>query len=146
MAEDAVDHAATLGKLDDRDCVTKTLSIHGHHRSDDSSTDFAFYGSDAAALRELMESRPDFARQLHPVLPIFAAQVVWAARYEMARTIDDVLARRTRWLFLDAKAALEMAPAVAELLAGELGRDLSWQMKQIADFAAIARNYLIRAL
>ena len=143
MAEDAVDHAATLGKLDDQPCATKTLSIHGHHRAAGQFGDLAYYGSDALGVRELMRTEPALARQLHPVLPVYAAQVVWAVRFEMARTVDDVLARRTRWLFLDAQAALQMAPAVAELMAAELNRDRSWQSRQVEDFAAMAQHYLV---
>lgn len=145
MAEDAVDHAATLGKLDDRPCATKTLGIHGHHRSADQFGELAYYGADAAGIHELMRSSPELARQLHPALPLTGAQVIWAARFEMARTVDDVLARRTRWLFLEAKAALEAAPAVAGLLATEFGRDEAWQSQQVKDFAAIAQHYLIRS-
>jgi glycerol-3-phosphate dehydrogenase len=70
--------------------------------------------------------------------------VFWAVRHEMARTVDDVLARRTRALALDARAALRMAPAVARLLAAELGKDEAWQRRQLEDFAAIARGYLPR--
>ena len=71
---------------------------------------------------------------MHPRLPFRMREVVWAARYEMARTVEDVLARRTRALFLDARAAMEAAPAVATLLAAELKQDESWREKQLADF------------
>jgi len=84
-------------------------------------------------------------RRLHEDLPIYAAQVVWAARHEMARTVDDVLARRTRALLLNAKAAIAMATDVARLLATELGRDAQWQQDEVARFMSVARNYLVRA-
>ncbi|HEV3445422.1 MAG TPA: glycerol-3-phosphate dehydrogenase/oxidase, partial [Gemmataceae bacterium] len=106
MAEDCVDHAITLAKLDDRPCLTKTLNIHGHHQHAGQFGDLSYYGSDATALRELMTTAPELGRQLNPALPIQAVQVVWAVRHEMARTVDDVLSRRTRALFLNAKAAL----------------------------------------
>ena len=143
MAEDCIDHASTLGKLDERPCVTKTLNIHGFHRQSEQFGDLSYYGSDAGALRQLMATSPDLARRLHPALPIYAAQVVWAARFEMARTVDDCLARRTRALSLNARAAIEMAPAVAQLLAAELRRDAAWEQQQIAEFHNIARHYLI---
>ena len=143
MAEDCVDHAATLGKLDERPCVTRTLNIHASHRSAEQFGDLKVYGSDAGAIRQLMETSSELGRRLHPALPIYAAQVVWAARFEMARTVDDVLARRTRAILLNARAAIEMAPAVAELLATELRRDAAWQQQQINDFTSIARHYLI---
>jgi glycerol-3-phosphate dehydrogenase len=142
MAEDCVDHAATLAKLDERACVTKTLRIHGYHEQADPNDELSFYGSDAAALRELMTAAPELSRQLDPALPIQAVQVVWAVRHEMARTVDDVLARRTRALFLNAKAAIAMAPEVAKFMASELGLDERWQDEQVSQFTAMAQSYL----
>jgi glycerol-3-phosphate dehydrogenase len=142
MAEDCVDHAATLAKLDERSCATKTLRIHGHHPHAEEFGDLHCYGSDAAGLRELTSRSPDLGRRLHPALPVEAVQVVWAVRHEMARTVDDVLARRTRALILNAKAALAMAPETARIMAVELGRDEAWQNDQVAQFAAVAQGYL----
>jgi glycerol-3-phosphate dehydrogenase len=144
MAEDCVDHAATLAKLDERPCVTRTLNIHGYHPHAEEFGDLGYYGSDATGLRELVTTASGLGRQLHPALPIRAVQVVWAVRHEMARTVDDVLSRRTRALFLNAKAALAMAPAVAKLMAAELGRNESWQNDQVAQFTALAQGYLVR--
>jgi glycerol-3-phosphate dehydrogenase len=62
----------------------------------------------------------------------------------MARTVEDVLARRTRALFLDAKSALAMAPDVAEILARELGRDVAWRDEQLAEFRRVAKGFLVR--
>ena len=62
----------------------------------------------------------------------------------MARTAEDVLARRLRLLFLDAKAAAECAPRVATLMAEELHRDEEWKKKQVADFTALANQYLLK--
>src|SRR5438132_12635271 len=142
MAEDCVDHAATLAKLDERPCVTKTLNIHGYHQHAEQFGDLSYYGSDATALRALMATAPELGRQLDPALPIQAVQVVWAVRHEMARTVDDVLSRRTRALFLNAKAALAMAPDVAKLMASELGRDETWQKDQVDQFTKLAQGYL----
>ncbi len=144
MAEDCVDQAATLAKLDERPCVTRGLNIHGYHNHAEQFGDLSYYGSDAPAIRALMDGDPAMGRRLHEALPIYAAQVVWAARQEMARTVDDVLARRTRALLLNAAAAIAMAGDVARLLAAELGRDEQWQRNQVAEFAAIAQNYLVR--
>jgi glycerol-3-phosphate dehydrogenase len=144
MAEDCVDHAATLARLDERPCVTRGLNIHGYHSNAAQFGDLSYYGSDAPAIADLMKVDPALGRRLHEALPIFAAQVVWAARREMARTVDDVLARRTRALLLNAPAAIAMAAAVAQLLAAELGRDAAWQRQQVAEFTAMAQNYLIQ--
>jgi glycerol-3-phosphate dehydrogenase len=144
MAEDCVDHAATLAKLDERPCVTKTLNIHGYHPHAEEFGDLGYYGSDAVALRDLTTAAPELGRQLDPALPTQAVQVVWAVRHEMARTVDDVLSRRTRALLLNARSAIAMAPAVAKLMAVELGRDENWQKDQVAQFTAMAQGYLVR--
>jgi glycerol-3-phosphate dehydrogenase len=141
MAEDCVDHAATLAKLEERPCVTKTLKIHGYHPHAEEFGDLSYYGSDAPALRQLMAAAPELSRRLHPALPVQAVQVVWAVRHEMARTVEDVLSRRTRALVLNARAALAMAPAVAHLMAAELGRDECWQNEQVTKFTALAQSY-----
>ena len=125
MAEDCVDHAITLGRLRDEPCPTRNLRIHGYLRDSAALGSLEVYGSDAEAIRALALSSPALAAQLHPDLPYIAAEVVWAARAEMARTVEDVLARHTRALFLNADAAIAMAEPVAKLLAAELGRDAS---------------------
>ena len=142
MAEDCVNHAATLAGLDDRPCVTKDLRIHGHHQSASQFGALADYGEDALIMEGLIEGRPELGTTLDAALPIRAAQVYWAVRHEMARTVDDVLARRTRALSLNARAAMRMAPAVARLMAAELGCDEAWQRQQVAEFNSIAERYL----
>ena len=141
MAQDCVDHAATLGDLPERECVTKTLNIHGCHPNAATFGELWFYGTDAIAIRELAMEVPAFAERLDPSLPTIDAEVVWAAREEMARTVEDFLARRTRALFLNAKAAVRMAPRVAKLLAKELGHDDAWCSEQVATFAALAKGF-----
>jgi glycerol-3-phosphate dehydrogenase len=141
MAEDCVDHAAVLAHLEERPCVTRELRIHGHDAAADRRGPLAFYGSDAEGLRALTHDRPELEPPLDAALPITGAQVVWAARHEMARTVDDVLARRTRALCLNAAAARAMAPAVSRLLAAELGRDQAWEQAQIEAFGRIAEGY-----
>jgi glycerol-3-phosphate dehydrogenase len=144
MAEDAVNQAATLADLPDRDCVTQNLPIHGHHADAASFGPLAFYGSDAVGLRRLIEQDRALGEPLDAELPYIVAEVIWAAREEMARTVEDVLARRTRALFLNARAALRMAPRVAALLARELGREQAWQLDQVEKFNQTARGYLVR--
>lgn len=126
MAEDCVNQAAVLARLPERPCVTESLRLHG---------------SDAPHIQELMRADPALADPLDPALPYTGAEIVWAARHEMARTVEDALARRTRALFLNAQAAIRMAPRVAELMARELQQDEIWQASQIESFAKTARNY-----
>jgi glycerol-3-phosphate dehydrogenase len=143
MAEDCVEHAIVLGQLEERPCVTSQLPIHGALRETTSLGALAVYGTDASEVQKLAKEKAELAQQLHPALPIIGAQVVWAVRQEMARTLDDVLARRTRALFLNARAAIEMAPRAARLMAAELGRDLDWQESELRDFTQIAKYFLV---
>lgn len=146
MAHDAVDQAAVLAGLPRRACVTDQLSLRGCPTSDRNSISappLDVYGKDAESISALMADNPKWREPLHPALPYRIGQVIWAARNEMARTVDDVLARRTRGLFLDARAATEAAPLVASLLAEILGRDVAWQKRQVEDFTAIARRYVL---
>jgi glycerol-3-phosphate dehydrogenase len=143
MAEDCVNHAITLGRLDDQECVTRNLKIHGYLEGVDDLNSFAVYGSDIDAIREIAAASPELGRALHPDLPYIGAEVVWAVRYEMARTLDDVLSRRLRALFLNAKAAIEMAPAVAKIMASELGEGDDWIARQTGDFQEFARKYQV---
>ena len=141
MAEDCVNHAATLGKLPERDCVTKHLNIHGFHGQAKIFGNLSFYGSDASAIQEIAKGDPDLATPLAPALPYIGAEVVWAARQEMARTVEDVLARRTRALFLNSAAAIEAAPKVASLMAQELGMDTAWENSQLTALLQVAAHY-----
>jgi glycerol-3-phosphate dehydrogenase len=142
MAEDCVDHAITLGRLRDEPCPTRNLRIHGYLQDSGALGELEVYGSDAAEILALAQD-PNLATQLHSALPYIAAEVVWAARNEMARTVEDVLARRTRALFLNAAAASAMAEPVAKLLAVELGNDAAWVAAQVNDFQVLARQYRV---
>ena len=142
MAEDGVGHAATIAGLEARPCVTKRLNIHGYHKSPQKFGSLALYGSDAPAIQDLL--RADAVRQdpIHPALSARCGEVIWAVRFEGARTVDDFLARRTRSLFLNARAAIEAAPKVAALMAAELGYAKQWEREQVAEFARLGGQYL----
>lgn len=116
MAEACVDRAAAIAKLPEMPCGTKELSLHGYHLEAAQFGDLAGYGSDAIEIRKLVENDPSLGEKLHPALPYIAAEVVWAVREEMARTVDDVLSRRLRATFLNEKAAREMTPKVEQVL------------------------------
>jgi glycerol-3-phosphate dehydrogenase len=141
MAEACVDRASRLAGLPPRPCVTRHLRIHGYESG--AAGPLAMYGSDAAQVEHLMRAEQSLAGPLHPALPYTGAEVVWAARAEVARTVEDVLARRTRALFLNARAAMEMAPRVAELLAREQGRDGAWATDQVRAFDQLAVWYRV---
>jgi glycerol-3-phosphate dehydrogenase len=160
MAEDCVDQAATLGRLEERECGTRELRVHGAVDAEASGADgdggrdarptteedrLSVYGSDAAGVLALERAEPALAEplDLSGALPYTGAQVMWAARHEMARTVDDCLARRTRALFLNARAATGMADAASRLLARELGRDEAWARREALVFERIARGYIV---
>jgi glycerol-3-phosphate dehydrogenase len=143
MAEHTVDQAADFARLAEKPCQTRALNIHGFHANAERFGTLSVYGSDALAIQELMRTSPSLAARLHPELPYTGAEVVWAARQEMARTVEDVLARRTRALFLNARAAEEMAPAVAHLMGAELGWDASRESTEVAGFSKLAKGYQI---
>jgi glycerol-3-phosphate dehydrogenase len=143
MAEQATDLAARVALLPDRACRTANLALHGAV-ADLVSTPLRAYGSDAAAVQALAQGQPEWAALLHPRLPYIGAEVEWAARHEMARSVQDVLARRTRALLLDARASIEAAPRVAALLARALGRHAAWQAREVAAFTEFAQGYLAR--
>jgi len=145
MAEDCVNQAAILGRLEERPCITDHLNIHGFHSSAARFGRLAVYDSDAPAVLKLMGDDPSLAGPLHSSLPYTVAEVVWAAREEMARTVEDVLARRTRALFLNAGAAMAMAPQVAALMARELGRDAAWERGQVEAFQQTAGGFVLTA-
>lgn len=144
MAEDTVDEAIRQGAITPAKCNTKGLRIHGYQKQPMAQVPLDIYGSDAAQVQALAAIQPELAKTLHPQLPYIKAQVIWAVRQEMARTVEDTLARRTRALFLDAQAAIDMAPEVAALMAAELGKDETWQQQQVKAFNAVAQNYLLK--
>lgn len=142
MAEEAVNRAAEVAGLPQHTSVTISMPLHGACQDAHRYGDLREYGLDAPAIRQLMQDDPRYAEKLHPEHPTTAAEVVWAARQEMARTVEDVLARRTRNLILDARASIDVAPQVAALLAAELGRDDAWQQAQVQQFRELAQRYL----
>ncbi len=141
MGEDTVDRAAQVAGLETRPSASAAQRIHGwcEEGLDEPG---GGYGSDAGQVRALAAMEPAWGEPLHPGLPYLAVQVIWAVRREYGRSVEDVLARRTRALFLDAQASMAMAPEVARLMAAELGRDKAWQERQVADFLALAKGYL----
>lgn len=143
MAEDCVNQASMLAKLPEKPCATPHLNIHGFHRHAERFGSLAIYGSDATLIQDLIRADPTLAEPLHPALPYCAAEYIWAARFEMARTLEDALSRRTRALLLNARAAMDMAPRVAALMARELGCSDLWQARQVSEFRKLASSYLI---
>ncbi|MES2274312.1 MAG: FAD-dependent oxidoreductase, partial [Chlamydiota bacterium] len=147
MAQDAIDKVIQVGKLEDVPCATEHLRLHGYPKGAQSSLAaldaWRMYGSDAIYLDRLIQDHPHLGHLLHPRLPYVGVEIIWAVRHEMARSLEDVLSRRTRALFLDARAAIEIAPRTAALMAHELGKNADWERDQIQNFTKLAEGYLI---
>ena len=143
MAEVTVNKAIDISGLKKTLCKTKRLPIHGSGRK--AGTDdynFSIYGSDYAGILALMKENPSLNNKIVDGFPYIQAEVIWAVRNEMARTIEDVLARRLRLLFLNARAAVLAAPEVADLMARELGKNEEWKYSQLESFYSLCKNYL----
>ena len=142
MARDAVDNAVFIGGLSKRPCITEDLRIHGWTDRVEATDPLHMYGSDAEGIRGLMLEDPSLAECLHPDFPFTKAEVVWACRQEMACRVEDVLARRLRLLFLDARVSIEVSTEVALLMAGELGYSRDWVEREVYAFRSLAEGYL----
>jgi glycerol-3-phosphate dehydrogenase len=138
-----VNQAATLARLPEKPCVTEHLNIHGFHPSSEKFGRLWMYGTDAPLIQQIESDNPEWAEPLDRELPYTAGEVIWAVREEMARTVEDVLARRTRALFLNSQAALRAAPRVARLMAAELKQDDAWEAEQLDNFRRTAANYVV---
>lgn len=143
MAEDVIDHMIETGGLEPKKCTTAELRVHGWESKQDGPKRFSHYGSDSLNIENLLEINPELREKLHPDLPFVKAEVVWAIRHEMARTVEDVLARRVRALFINARASLEAAPVVAEIIAQEIGHDTIWEELQTRMYRQLASKYLL---
>ena len=143
MGEDAVDKAIEVGGLKPEACQTRDLPIHGSLKGLSWDDQLYFYGSDRDKLLSAAEGAPERKEKLHPKYDYLQAQVIWAVRNEMARTVEDVLARRIRLLFLDAQAAIEASSITAKLMAEELNKDTAWQEEQVNAFTKLAQAYLL---
>ncbi|RBQ03158.1 glycerol-3-phosphate dehydrogenase/oxidase [Pedobacter miscanthi] len=141
MAEETVNLVITHAGLTPKACVTKNLSIHGSIPVEENDH-LAIYGSDRTHIEALIKQNPELSAKLHALFPFTEAEVVWSARHEMAETVEDILSRRLRILFIDAQAAKDVAPKVASLLARELSADQHWETEQIETFNTLADGYL----
>lgn len=141
MAEETVNQAIKTGQLSSIPCKTVNIPIHG--ASNQVPADhWAVYGTDAEHIKALITEDNSLGEKLQLRHDHVGAEVIWAVRHEMARNVEDILARRMRMLFLDARAAMEMAPKVAQLMSSELNRDAEWIQQQIISFNELANGYL----
>ena len=143
MAQDTLDFAARHKMLEARKCSTNTLKLHGAPADAPPDGPFARYGAEARAVESIIQEGHQFAEKLDEELPYILAEVVFAVREEMARTVEDVLSRRTRALLLNARAAQRAALPVARILADHLGRDDQWVQQQVSSFRTLAQRFYL---
>jgi glycerol-3-phosphate dehydrogenase len=143
MGEDTLDKAIMVGGLEEKPSVTAQMPIHGYVKNIDEQDHLHFYGSDAVRIRNLIRENPDLGEPLAYPYPYLKAEVIWAVREEMARTVEDFLARRIRLLLLDARQSIQAAPVVAQLMGEELGYRRRWQREQVEIYTALAKEYIL---
>ena len=142
MAEDTINNAIILGRLKASPCITDNLPIFGYDKNLNLTEDpLAIYGTEKQNLLDLEAENPIYGDIISESLPLRISQIIWAARHEMARTIEDMIARRVRGLFLDVNESLRIAPKVAQIMADELHKSPDWIKNQLKEFRATARHY-----
>jgi len=142
MAQEVILKSHYAGGLAYTRCQTETMKLHGWIKKPDYDDPLHYYGSDAAAIRYLQHQ--GYSQTIHPDLHYTVAEVMWAVGNEMAMTVEDVLSRRTRALVLDAKAAIEAAPLVADIMMKEMNKDEAWKQQQLEAFYKVAEGYLLK--
>jgi glycerol-3-phosphate dehydrogenase len=147
MGEDTINQAAKVAGLATAPSKTVDLKLHGWVESSSLSAmeeSERVYGSDLEHVVALGDVDPGLNQLLHSQLPYRKREVVWAIRHEQARTVEDVLARRTRALFLNARATMEAAPEVSQILAKELNRSEAFRKQDVESFLTIANGYVYK--
>lgn len=143
MAEDVINKAIQVSSLPDHPCITRTLHLQGFCKHADPKDPWSVYGSDRKVLEALVKKEgKELNEPIHPNLPYKQVEVIFAIRKEMARTVEDILSRRSRSLLLDAQASIEAAPLIAEILAKELNHSAHWQKQQVKSYRELAQGYL----
>ena len=143
MGEDAINKAIEVGQLAERASRSMTTRYSAYDEDlPKEPTQFGQFGIDARHLRTMISWKPKLGDTIHERLPYTWAEVLWAIENELVESVDDVLARRTRALLLDAQAAMDAAPAVARFMAKEMGRDENWVASSVDSFIEIAKNYI----
>jgi glycerol-3-phosphate dehydrogenase len=141
MAEETIDKGIKEGMLEYRKCITENFKLYSNNQILKSER-LKIYGDQAEEIEKIIIDKPDLGVQIDPRLPYTRAEIIWICRNEMPHTLEDILARRTRALFLDAKASMGMAPETVRLMAEEFCFDKSWQEKQLDDYKSFIINYL----
>jgi glycerol-3-phosphate dehydrogenase len=141
MAEETIDKAIKSGIIEKKKCVTADFSFYSDNTTLKSER-LKIYGSNAGEIENMIIEKPELGELIDKRLPYTRAEIVWICRNEMPCSLEDMLARRTRALFLDARASREAGPTVAEIMAKELGFTKSWRESEIIKYNKLIINYL----
>jgi glycerol-3-phosphate dehydrogenase len=141
MAEETIDRGIKAGLLEKAKCITSKLKLTTL-TPNNSSERLYIYGDHSIDIKKLISEKPDLGTPLDPRLPYTKAEIIWICRNEMPFRLEDIMARRTRSLFLNARASAEIAPEVAELMANEFGQDQNWKKEQIESYNELVKNYI----
>jgi glycerol-3-phosphate dehydrogenase len=140
MAEETIDRAIKAGFLRKAKCVTENLKLTTNSKSI-SSGRLYIYGDHSVDIEKLIAENPASGIPIDPRLPYTRAEIIWICRNEMPFKVEDILARRTRSLFLNARASADIATEVASIMAKEFGYDLKWQKEQVESYNTLVKNY-----
>lgn len=140
MAEETLDRAIKGGKLKKSKCITSVLRLTSINANNQQRLNI--YGDHLTDIEKLISGSPGMGLPIDSRLPYSRAEIVWICRNEMPYTVEDILARRTRALFLNARVSAEIAPEVAEIMANELGYDKEWINKQVESYNQLVKNYI----
>tara|TARA_B100001057_G_scaffold381057_1_gene386846 strand:- start:2633 stop:4180 length:1548 start_codon:yes stop_codon:yes gene_type:complete len=141
IAEDAIDAAISINKLKKKKCKTERVKLFGFKKNVDWSDPMHVYGSLKKQI-ESMGSKND-NKSLSNKFYISNNMIQWSIIHEMAISLEDVLARRTRCIFLDSRESMRIAPIVAKKMAEVLEEDQNWIDMELKKFNKLIKNYMV---
>jgi len=141
MAEETIDKAIKEGFLKKAKCVTSDLKLT-ELTINNISERLHIYGDHHVSIKLMISENPGWGIPVDSRLPYTKAEILWICRNEMPLNVEDILARRTRSMFLNARASGEMASEIADIMAGEFGYDQKWKSDQVDSYNRLVKNYL----
>jgi len=141
MGEDMVNSIEKKLHWPHKKTTTASMHIYGYVDKINWDDPLYFYGSDGIKIRERMNGTAN--EWISESLKIHKLQVKWAVEHEMARTVEDVLSRRTRALLLNARESIRIAPEVANIMSTGLNKDEQWVKQQVEEYTRLANNYIL---
>jgi glycerol-3-phosphate dehydrogenase len=141
MAEETIDKAIEADLLENRRCITSGLKLVSSDTGSGSGR-LRIYGDHSSEIEKMIRENPDLGIPIDPRLPYTKAEMIWICRNEMPLNLDDLLARRSRALFLNAKASSDIAEEAAGIMAEEMGHDDTWRKDQVESYRQLVNIYI----